>query len=606
MALSGDTDTFVLLENSRPRRFGDGRSLLFTDLINVVECHQFSDVPAALEQIETAAQGGLHAAGYLSYELGYGFEQNLRALAAPPDGEPLLWFGLFRSCATLDAAARKRFWADRKERRFVVRHVQPNISEDEYLAAVAQVQEHLRCGDTYQINLTFKLGFHVDGDPFALMYALSHSQPVEYGALINSPERKILSLSPELFLRKTGDQLTSKPMKGTWPRGIDLDDDADHRQAFAADQKTRAENLMIVDLIRNDLSRISNPGTVEVRDRFAIETYRTLFQMTSTVGAQIKPDTSFQDVVRALYPCGSITGAPKIRSMEIIRDLELATRGVYTGAIGFVSQGTDGTGVDYCFNVPIRTLVLDNKGWGEMGVGSGIVADSDPKAEYQECLLKARFLTDPPPPVQLIETMLWQPTAGIWLLDRHLDRLSASAQYFQIPFEGREVRALIDLHLDAIAGTTKRRVRLLLGEGGGLSITSEVLEDLSGPQTVRISQCRTRSDDMFLRHKTTNRAFYNRELAAVREAGHFEILFQNERDELTEGSITNLFVEKDGVLLTPPLNCGLLAGTFRHELMEGTEYQVEEMVLCPSDLENAENIYVGNSVRGLVPVQIAD
>lgn len=253
MTLPSDADTFVLLENSRPSGFGDGRSLLFTDLERVVECSDLSDVTAALEQIEAAAADGLFAAGYMSYELGYGFEADLAERLPKIRNVPLVWFGLFRQCTILDQAARARFWADRKGRRFAVENVTLNITEPEYLAAVAKVHAHLRRGDAYQINLTFKLELDVTGDPFALMHALSRRQPVEYGALINTPDRKILSLSPELFLRKSGTDLTSKPMKGTWPRGIDLNDDIGQVQNFSDDRKTRAENLMIVDLIRKSV-----------------------------------------------------------------------------------------------------------------------------------------------------------------------------------------------------------------------------------------------------------------------------------------------------------------------------------------------------------------
>ncbi len=516
----------------------------------------------------------------------------------------MLWFGLFRSCAALDTAARSRFWSERKERRFAVKDVQSNISEAEYLQAVARVHEHLRRGDSYQIYLTFKLEFQVEGDPFALMHALSRSQPVAYGALINAPDVKILSLSPELFLRKNVHELTSMPMKGTWRRGLDLKGDADQVRAFADDAKTRAENLMIVDLIRNDISRITQPGSVKVRNRFAIETYRTLFQMTSTVSAEIQSKTRLEDVLRAMYPCGSITGAPKIRSMEIIRNLEAAPRGIYAGAVGFVSKSAHNSGVDYCFNVPIRTLVLDSTGRGEMGVGSGIVADSDAKSEYEECLLKARFLTDLQPPMQLIETMLWRPQGGIWLLESHMDRLRGTALYFQIPFNEGDVRAFIDLHLAAIDKTTKRRVRLLLDESGRLSITSEPHIESKEQQTVAISKHRTRSDDLFLRHKTTNRSFYNAELEVAREAGHLEFLCRNERDELPEGAISNLFVEKIGILYTPPTSCGLLAGTLRQELIADSKHKVEEKALELSDLKAAHNIYVGNSVMGLVEVHV--
>jgi para-aminobenzoate synthetase / 4-amino-4-deoxychorismate lyase len=606
VALPGDADTFVLIENSRPRGFGDGRSLLFTGLDQVVECSDLSEVSTAFEQIETAAADGLFAAGYMSYELGYGLEGDLAKQLPETSDVPLVWFGLFRQCTVLDQAARARFWADRKGRRFAVENVTPSIAEAEYLAAVEQVHAHLRRGDAYQINLTFKLEFDVTGDPFALMHALSRRQPVEYGAFINTPDRKILSLSPELFLSKAGTDLTSRPMKGTWPRGVDLEDDGTQVHNFSNDEKTRAENLMIVDLIRNDLSRISRPGSVQVSDPFAIETYRTLFQMTSTVHAEAIPNLTFAEAVHAMYPCGSITGVPKIRAMNIIRELEAAPRGAYTGAIGYVAQGQEEAGADFCFNVPIRTLCITNDGRSEMGIGSGIVADSDAKAEYRECLLKAQFLTDLRPDFQLIETMLWRPKGGIWLLELHLDRLRKSAAYFQIPLDEGELREMLERHGAASGGEVPRRVRLLLDDGGRVSLTSEEFAPMPAPHTVRMSTHITRSDDMFLLHKTTDRALYTSELAAARRAGHLDTIFVNERGELTEGTVTNLFVEKDGLLRTPPIDCGLLPGVLRAHLFEDPARLIREEVLSTGDLVTADKVYVGNSVIGLVEVTMVD
>lgn len=603
MPFPSDTDTFVFLENSRPRGFGDGVSHLFTDPADIVKCTDLAQVTEALRQVERGLEAGLYPAGYLSYELGYGFENSLRPLLPTDRDVPLLWFGLFRTYTAMDTVARTGFWADRKDRYFQVKNVRPNISEPDYLAAVGQVHEHLRRGDTYQVNLTFKLNFDFEGDPFAFMQALTRNQPVAYGALINTPGLKILSLSPELFVQKVGAKILSRPMKGTWTRGLDLAADQQQATEFAADEKSRAENLMIVDLIRNDLARISKLGTVRVEDRFKVETYQTLLQMTSAVAAEAEPDISLTEVFHALFPCGSVTGTPKISTMKIVHDLENEPRGIYTGAIGFAAQGGGGQGADFCFNVPIRTVVLGANGKGEMGVGSGIVADSVAEDEYRECLLKAKFLTDPRPEFQLIETLLWRPNEGLWLKQCHLDRLQASAQYFQFPLDAVELDELLSLHTTAF-GDGPRRVRVLLNEAGNFSITSEAARLPEGPQSVVISKRRTQSDDLFLRHKTTNRPLYTQELETARGAGHLEVLFLNERGELTEGAISNFFADRGGVMLTPPVSCGLLPGTFRGSLLEDPHRRIEERVLMLADLEAADKIYVGNSVMGLVEMTL--
>ncbi|MBE9552496.1 MAG: chorismate-binding protein, partial [Proteobacteria bacterium] len=363
-----------------------------------------------------------------------------------------------------------------------------------------------------------------------------------------------------------------------------------------ADEKSRAENLMITDLLRNDLSRIALIGSVRVPDLFTVETYPTVHQMTSTVEARLRPGVSFREIVQGLFPCGSVTGAPKIRAMEIIRELETRSRGAYTGSVGMVAPNGD-----LRFNVAIRTLFVGDGGEGEMGIGSGIVHDSDPAAEYEECLLKARFLTAPHEGFQLIETMRWSRTDGFYLLERHLDRLENSAGFFGISCDTGAVRALL---ADCVRGLTgKHRVRLLLDQGGGASATATAITLPDPPAAVRyaIAGQPIDSRDRHRYHKTTRREVLDKErdrLAA--ETGCDEVLFVNERGELTEGSYCNVFVEKGGWLLTPPLSCGLLDGTLRRELLE-TGGQVEERVLYPRDLDEADAVWLGNSVRGLQP-----
>jgi len=379
-------------------------------------------------------------------------------------------------------------------------------------------------------------------------------------------------------------------MKGTMPRGLDLAEDDAQAARLQADEKNRSEHIMIVDLLRNDLGRICCSGSVVVEDLFSIERYRTLLQMTSTISGRLRPNLTFYEIFRALFPSGSITGAPKLRTMQIIRELERYPRGVYTGAIGHIAPSGDAT-----FNVAIRTVVLRN-GFAHMGVGGGIVADSDPVSEYRECQLKASFLTRPHSDFQLIETMLFDGTT-MPLLPLHLDRLAASAQYFDFPCD----RAAIESRIAALTATlpaTRHSIRLLLHATGDVTLTHTALPEDAPTIAVRISAYRTQSNDPLLRHKTTRRDLYNSELTRARAEGFDEVLFLNQRGELTEGAISTLFVRLNGQLLTPPLASGVLPGVLRRQIL-ATDPTALEQTLTLADLAGAEAIYLGNSVRGL-------
>ncbi len=379
-------------------------------------------------------------------------------------------------------------------------------------------------------------------------------------------------------------------MKGTMPRGLDSAEDAEAILRLQHDEKNCSEHVMIVDLLRNDLGRICTSGSVHVDDLFSVERYETLLQMTSTIAGTLRPNTSFYDIFRAMFPCGSITGAPKIRTMQIIRELEPHPRGIYTGAIGFIAPNRSAT-----FSVAIRTLVLRNN-HAHMGVGGGIVADSIPEDEHRECLLKASFLTRSHHPFQLIETLLWD--REFFLLSPHLDRLESSARYFNFAFD----RSAIESQLQALALTFKpggrHRVRQLLHPDGTLTLAHAPLLDEPSPIRVKLSSERTSSTDVFLRHKTTHRQLYDQQYAAARAEGFDEVLFLNDRGELTEGAISNLFLEHSGQLLTPPLASGVLPGIMRRHLLE-TRPTAHERILTLDDLHTADAIFLCNSVRGI-------
>lgn len=570
-------------------------SLLFEAPVETVVAHTRAEALAALERLDAARERGLWAAGYFAYELGHVFEERLAHRLPARSETPLVWLGFYKGPTRLDAGAASAWLAAHAGESGEAVEIAPRIDEAAYAKAFATAKELIAAGDIYQVNLTFKAGFRLEGDPVALYRALSRKQASAYGALIRAGDHWVLSRSPELFVALRGEKLFARPMKGTSRRGLSIAEDAAGRAALAGDVKNRAENLMIVDLLRNDLARIAEIGSVHVTDLFTVETYRFLHTMTSGIEARLRPGVSQRDIIANLFPCGSITGAPKIRAMEVIDEIEAAPRGLYTGAIGWFAPGGD-----FCLNVAIRTAMIDAAGQGEIGIGGGIVADSECENEYAEALLKMRFLSDKAQPVCLIETMLWTRDEGFYLLDRHIERLAASAAYFSIPHDEADIRARLDDWAQA-APADRYRFRLTLDETEGFGFSATELPAAGAPKPFRfaIAPERLDSQSLWLAHKTTNRAFYDEpRVRAVAELGVDEVVFLNERGEVSEGSITTVFVERDGVLLTPPLSSGLLPGTLRAELLANGRAQ--EAVLTLADFESAEAIWLGNSVRGLM------
>jgi para-aminobenzoate synthetase / 4-amino-4-deoxychorismate lyase len=590
---------FVLLDDSLTRSGAAslGITLLFEAPQQVVVAWEPGEVKPGLGAIEQGLARGLHAAGFFAYELGYCLEPRLNALLPRERQQPLFWIALFRAPRRFNEAE-TRAWLDANGglQHSTLSDLRLTWTREDYAQAFAAVEEYIAAGDVYQINLTLKYRFGFVGDPIALYAALRRKQRVEYGALIGTPDFHVLSLSPELFFRREGKHLASRPMKGTAPRGRTPREDARLKTWLTVDEKQRAENLMIVDLLRNDLGRIAKIGSVEVTDLFTVETYRTVHQMTSGIVAELRADMGLKDMLKALFPCGSVTGAPKVRAMEIIRGLEGGPRGVYTGAIGHVAPNGD------CqFNVAIRTIVIGHDG-GEMGIGGGVVADSKLDSEFEECLLKAQFLTKADAPFELIETMRWEREGGFHLLERHLARLHSSAAHFGYPFDRKTVLAALAGEVAPLDGGV-HMVRLLLADDGKLTLSSTPIA-LSAEGTVwqfAISDARVDEKDPLFFHKTTRRQFYDGEMARLKAlTGCDEVVFLNKKGELTEGTRTSLFIELDGRLFTPALTCGLLPGTLREELIDLPRAAASEAVLTLADLVQADRIYLGNSVRGLI------
>lgn len=605
----------VLLETTRISQ-EEHRSYLFTRPCETITAFAGDDPVILFKKIEENLKKGYYLAGWLAYELGYLLEPSLARNTRLAADQCLAWFGVYPAPHVYDHLA-KRFQGagplpnvEQKESAgYSVGNLRPNLTEDQYQEAIARIKSYIEAGDTYQVNYTLKLLFDFQGDAVALYKALRRNQSVSYSAFMRCPELQVISFSPELFFKTEGNTCRVRPMKGTITRGPHAEKDHELAEFLQNDIKNRSENVMIVDLLRNDLGRICEQGSVTTTSLFDLETYETLHQMTSTIEGTLAAGTGIPDLFKALFPCGSVTGAPKIRTMEIIRELEQAPRGIYTGAIGFLAP--DGQA---CFNVPIRTITIRDS-QGEMGIGSGVVYDSDPHQEWEECLLKGRFLTSPAPLFTLIETILWQPQGGYWLLDAHLDRLGGSADFFQFAFDRQ---AILDrLHDMAKAfGSSCRRVRLTLAKDGQAEISAHICEPpaaiLPGPDLktdlpqVRFSKIKTDENSPYYYHKTTIRDLYNSERAGAVEEGCYEVLFTNSRGEVTEGSITNIFIRKDNVILTPPVECGLLDGVFRRYFLANSPLPVRESRLTIEDIRQADALYVGNSVRGLIQVRLED
>jgi len=527
----------------------------------IVAAHTSADVPDALARLQAALDDGYYAAGFFAYELGYVLEPKLAARLPKNQTLPLLWFAVSRDLTTKSTPGGPYTLG-------------PAAVTDQaaYHPRCRTVLDAINAGEIYQANLTIRARMPFAGDPAGLYADLRRRQPGPYGGMIQTPEFSVLSLSPELFVQVTGNEILTKPMKGTAPRGITPTLDDAQKTYLQTDTKQRAENLMIVDLMRNDLGRI---GThIRVPELFAVETHRTLHQMTSDVRATLKTDR-IDDMLRAIFPAGSITGAPKIRAMEIISDLEDTPRGVYCGAFGLLHKGAS------WLNVAIRTLTIQD-GMAEIGIGSGVVADSDPASEYAECLLKMKFLTAQDTHFALIETFRFD--NGYTLMDEHMARLRHSC-------------ALLGFPAPAITFPTPDApcvVRLQYEADGTYAFTTRALPE---NKTLRyaIADARLDPDQPLLFHKTTRRDLYDR----PNPEGVDEMLYCNTRGELCEGARTNIFIDDgSGTLLTPALLCGLLPGTLRARLL--ADGKAREAILTPESLKSARHVYLGNAVRGLV------
>ena len=541
-----------------------------------IEAWTAEEVIPALRAVEAAARAGRWAVGAISHEAAPAFDP---ALLVRPGGGPLVWFGLH------DAPLLAPPEGDRDARLI---GLAPDVDPVDHAAAVAAIREAIAVGAVYQVNLTLRLHGRLEGDPLSLYRRLRAAQGGGDTAFLRAGGRALVSASPELFLLRRGDKVTSRPMKGTARRGRWPEEDDLARERLGSSEKDRAENVMIADLLRNDLGRVAATGSVQADRLFDVERFRTVWQLTSTVSGSVRPGAGLAELFSATFPCGSVTGAPKVAAMKLIAALERSPRGAYCGAVGAVRPGGD-----CCFNVAIRTVEVDlATGAATYGTGGGITWDSDPAAEWDEAVAKAGVLDIDPAAPTLLETMRLE-GGQVALLRGHLDRLAGSARYHAIPFDAAAVRARIGLEQgDA-------RLRLLLSPDGGLAVERFPLPDpLPGPAPVALSREPVDRRDPALFHKTTRRAPYERRRAERPEL--FDVVLLNAEGEVTETTIGNLVVEIDGERVTPPLDAGLLPGVFRAHLLARSE--VRERPLRPADLGRARRIWLVNALRGWVEV----
>ncbi|XJZ25720.1 aminodeoxychorismate synthase component I [Bacillota bacterium Lsc_1132] len=558
--------------------------ITFQNPLKVIIAHTLEEVLPSFQLIQEAVEQGYYAAGFLSYESAPAFDSAYKV--KPAYSMPLLWFGIFDLPVSQPLSSSGMY---------TLTEWNPSVSMQDYHQAILKIKESIENGITYQTNYTIRLISQFEGDDVAFFEKLKRVQASNYCAYINTGEHSILSASPELFFHLKDNKLTTRPMKGTIKRGKTVAEDQANASWLYHSEKNRAENVMIVDLLRNDLGMLAEPGSVTVSKLFDIEQYPTVHQMTSTISAQLSEKTPFVDIFKALFPCGSITGAPKISTMQIIENLETSSREVYCGAIGYITPNKEAI-----FNVPIRTVWIDHQsGEAVYGVGGGITWDSTTEGEYLEILAKAQLLMEDRPEFQLLESLLLD-NGKIFLLEKHLKRLKQSAQYFGYPLDLESIKEKID-YFARQNSSGLFKIRLLAEKDGNTTIEGQPIGQLERSLKVMLAPKPVDQNDPFLYHKTTHRETYST-FQQQKPADVFDVLLWNEDGEITEFTNGNVVVELDGGLWTPSVESGLLAGTFREKLLDMGE--IREKTITLSDLKKCSKIWFINSVRKWVEVQL--
>jgi para-aminobenzoate synthetase/4-amino-4-deoxychorismate lyase len=565
---------------------GIPRWLSFAQPVDIICANKLSEVPGCWRRIESGIKRGLYTVGFVSYEAASAFDSAL--LTHELQDFPYLWFAQYRQCVELNNLP------EVTDSDYSLGDWRHSVSRQQYCDTISKIRRYICAGDSYQINYTHKIEARFFGNPWAFFVDLCHAQQARYSAYLNLGRYQILSVSPELFFQRDNGCLLSRPMKGTVARGLNTEEDAAKADWLRNSVKNRAENLMIVDMLRNDMGRIAEIGSVKVSSLFDIEPYPTLYQMTSSIEACTS--ASLTEIFSAMFPCASVTGAPKAKTMQLIKKFEPHARGVYTGSIGVIKP--DGNAQ---FNVAIRTVLIDaERKLAQYGTGGGIVWDSDAASEYTECKTKAAVLRHPALDFDLLETILWQVNSGYYLLDYHLRRLSASAEYFDIAIDLNEIKKRLRELAATLNADTK--VRLTVAAQNSINVQARDIESMHGKKVV-LDTVKSNTQSVYCYHKTTRRGLY---VNALRRHPDFaDVILVNEQNRVTESTMANIVIERDGNLITPPRNHGLLAGVFREYWL--TQGLIKEAEISETELLQSSRVWLINSVRGWMCLeQIAD
>lgn len=574
-----------------PAIYDKAVSYLFNNPSEIIKIYGINDVEPMLKKIDKKVNKQMPVYATLNYELGYLFEKRLNRFIR--EEKPLANFVFFNDKQVKKIKSSSiNFSADKN---FLISGFQLNTSKAEYINSIRKIKKYIAEGETYQINFTVKGKFNFSGDVTSFFSNLIFNQSAKYIALINLEDEIIISLSPELFFETNLKNIVTKPMKGTISRGINYQDDQMKKHELENSIKNQAENVMIVDLLRNDLGRICEFGSVQTKDLFKVEKYESLYQMISNVNGKLKKSTKFSDIIRNIFPCGSVTGAPKIRTMEIIHELEKEERGIYTGAIGLM------LGKNLVFNVAIRTIQFDRElKKGKIGLGSGIVWDSHPEKEFNEVLLKGNFLVKPEPEFKIFETARVE-NGEVTFLNEHIQRMKQAADYFLFAFDEKKILKALNQELENYASDKIYRLKIILSKSGKFELQIQEFTESKSTIKVILSQNRINSTNKFQYFKTTNRNLYDEEYSNYKGKGFFDVIYLNENSDLAEGAITNIFVKKGTVIMTPSLQCGILPGIYRKHYLR-THPEIKEKRISLDDLVSADELILTNSLRGAIKV----
>ncbi|MGD8779300.1 MAG: aminodeoxychorismate synthase component I [Ignavibacteria bacterium] len=575
-----------------PKIYKNGKSVLFGKASEIMEINSLDECEKKFERIHKAINEGKVGFTLINYEAGYLFEkkfwEHLKEISTP-----LMKFYLFDKREVEKYNYNEIEYDINTDWDIVINGFELNVTEDEYLKNIEKIKNYIKEGDTYQVNYTVKGKFRFEGNIADLFLKLIFNQSAKYSAIINDQSRVIISVSPELFFSVDGKKISAHPMKGTIHRGININEDKLRIEQLKHSEKNKAENTMILDLLRNDLGKISQIDSVEPKAVHKIETYESLHQMISIVNAETNSNSLF-NLLKNLFPCGSITGAPKVQTMQIIKEMENEERGIYTGSICLIEKD------NYNFNIPIRTIEIEENGSGKIGIGSGIVWDSNPQEEFEEVKLKANFLTKSDNYFELFETILVD-KKEIFLFDIHFDRLKESAGYFLFNFNRDEIEAEVGNYLDELSELKRYKMKLLLSKWGDIKIKAEEIKEEKKILKITVSNNRIDSQNKFQYFKTTNRKMYDNDLNKYKEQGYDEVIYLNEKNELTEGAITNIFLQKKGEWFTPKTDCGLLEGCYRKYFIQKNNVTEKELLLA--DILQSDKMILTNSVRKEITVK---